>query len=93
MAAVTNVLSTSSADLEAELARARAQITRLQDEVKQSSGLRQRKGEATDPQAPKEPKDFVGTALGVQQPPAGGVPVQIVAGLCLLSFLLAYFFF
>jgi hypothetical protein len=29
----------------------------------------------------------------MQQAPAGGVPVQIVAGLCLLSFLLAYFFF
>jgi hypothetical protein len=27
------------------------------------------------------------------QPDAAGVPLQIVAGLCLLSFLIAYFFF
>jgi hypothetical protein len=31
--------------------------------------------------------------MGVQTPPSEGVPVQIVAALCLLSFLLAYFFF
>jgi hypothetical protein len=31
--------------------------------------------------------------MGVQQQPAEGVPVPIVAALCLLTFLLAYFFF
>ncbi|KAF2198526.1 VAMP-associated protein [Delitschia confertaspora ATCC 74209] len=90
VAGVTNVIPTSSADLQAQLDSAKATINNLRKQMEQSNVLRQRKGDSTGVDAPKEP---VSAALGLQQAPAGGVPVQIVAGLCLLSFLLAYFFF
>lgn len=51
-------------------------------------GLRQRKG----PSAGDVPKPAqIATAARPQG--TEGVPIQIVAGLCLVSFLLAYFFF
>jgi hypothetical protein len=86
-AAVANAVPTSRPELESQLAEARATIDRLQEQIKSSSGLRQRKVEPTD-----DSKQQLLTAERVQAP-AGGVPVQVVAGLCLLSFLLAYFFF
>lgn len=58
----------------------------------QENELRQRKGNGKD----GEPQS---AQLGTKQPQTpqaadlGGVPVQLVAGLCLLSFLLAYVFF
>jgi hypothetical protein len=96
-AGVAKVVPTSSADVEAQLAEAKATIGKLRKQIEQqlreqgdqSSGLRQRKGEAKS----QELKESVTTALGVQHAPAGGVPVPIVASLCLLSFLMAYFFF
>ncbi|KAL2001869.1 hypothetical protein VTN02DRAFT_1081 [Thermoascus thermophilus] len=76
----------SAEDIKAQLAEANAQIQRLRDQLA-DQGLRQRK---TD-------KDGSETApLLQQQHPQtaeAGVPVQIVAGLCLISFLLAYIFF
>ena len=87
---VANAIPTSSAELKAQLAEAKATISKLRQQAEQ--GLRQRKSDAVN-QDSKERIAMGTTGMGVQQAPAGGVPVQIVAGLCLLSFLLAYFFF
>ena len=74
-------------ELRSMLSDANFQIERLKDKVSEN-GLRQRKigVDAKEPSAP---------ALQQQrsQSSAPGVPIQIVAGLCLLSFLIAYFFF
>jgi hypothetical protein len=78
----------SSGELEAQLAEAKAQIARLTQQVSEATGLRQRKtGSAQDS------KSQASTVTEVRQAPAGGVPVQITALLCLISFLLAYFLF
>lgn len=86
-AGTANVITTSSDDVKTKLVEANAQIQRLKSQIA-DQGLRQRKvgaagGEATT------------STLQQQQPQSveAGVPVQIVAALCLLSFLLAYFFF
>ncbi|QKX56329.1 uncharacterized protein TRUGW13939_03430 [Talaromyces rugulosus] len=84
----TNIASSSSINYEGQLSDAQAEIRRLKDEL--ASGLRQRKtdkGSTAQGSAP---------LLQQQHPQAAseaGVPVQIVAALCLLSFLLAYFLF
>jgi hypothetical protein len=76
-------LPTSTEDLRAQLAEAQSQIQKMKDQ-----GLRQRKPGAE--QAPA-------AAPMMQQQHAQsanmGVPLQFVAGLCLISFLLGYFFF
>ncbi|KAE8373442.1 PapD-like protein [Aspergillus bertholletiae] len=86
-AAIASVIPTSGEDLSAQLAEAKAQIQKLKDKLA-DQGLRQRKigGETEKSAAP---------ALQQQHAQAveAGVPVQMVAGLCLLSFLIAYFFF
>ena len=78
--------TSSSDDLKAQLSEANAQILALKEKLA-DQGLRQRKigGETEKAPAP----------LVQQQPQSAeaGVPVQMVAGLCLLSFLIAYFFF
>lgn len=75
----------SSDELKAQLADANAQIQRLKDRLA-DQGLRQRKtgGEA---------KAVPATMQQQHAPTEAGVSLQIVAGLCLLSFLIAYFFF
>lgn len=79
---------TTNADVEqlkAQLADAQAQIQKLKEKLS-DQGLRQRKVGEDITSAP--------TQLQTQQaPPEAGVPVQFVASLCLISFLLAYFFF
>lgn len=87
-ASVASVIPTSGEDLKAQLAEAKATISRLQDQA-QDSVLRQRKTEASN----KDSTSRVTSGLGVQHAPASGVPVQVAAGLCLLCFLVAYFFF
>ncbi|KAK3065570.1 hypothetical protein LTS18_000047 [Coniosporium uncinatum] len=79
----------SSDDMKRQLDEAKSTIARLQQQA--SEGLRQRKPETSSGE--KGLRSSGSTSMGVQQTPAGGVPVQIVAALCLLSFLLAYFFF
>ena len=81
-AAVANVIPTSSEDFKAQLSAANAQITKLKNQLADPQ-LRQRKIQETT----------ANVQAVVQQTNEGGVPLQIVAGLCLLSFLLAYFFF
>jgi hypothetical protein len=82
---ITSIIPTSGEDLSAQLAEAKAQIQNLRDRLA-DQGLRQRKigGETEKSATP---------ALQQQQSVEPGVPVQMVAGLCLLSFLIAYFFF
>lgn len=58
----------------------------------EEQGLKQRKSDAVT----QDSRDRISTGttgMGVHSQQADGVPVQIVAALCLLSFLLAYFFF
>jgi len=71
-------------ELKAELAQARATIA----SYSQEGGLRLRK--VVNGETSNETVNEISTKL---QQGAEGVPVQIVAALCLLSFLLAYLFF
>lgn len=79
-------VASASEDLRAQLSEANSQISALKEKLA-DQGLRQRKI-GTDAEKVPAP-------LAQQQPQSveAGVPVQIVAGLCLLSFLIAYFFF
>ncbi|PYH83423.1 VAMP-associated protein [Aspergillus uvarum CBS 121591] len=79
-------VASASDDLRAQLSEANSQISALKEKLA-DQGLRQRKI-GTDAEKMPAP-------LAQQQPQSveAGVPVQIVAGLCLLSFLIAYFFF
>ena len=89
---VVNAVPTSGEDVRAQLAEARATITKLRQQAEEQV-LRQRKNDAVL-QDSRERITTGTTGMGVlQQPAPTGVPVQIVAALCLLSFLLAYFLF
>jgi hypothetical protein len=81
-ATVQRAVPTSSEELQDQLAAAKAQIQKLSSQV-QDPQVRQRKV--------AEAQEKVQTV--VQQTSESGVPLQIVAGLCLLSFLIAYLFF
>ena len=84
--AVSNAASATQETLQQQLDAARETIRSLQRQAEE--GLKQRKiaAEGSQPGG--------GQALGTQiAQGVEGVPVQIVAALCLLSFLLAYFFF
>lgn len=79
--------SNANADLVGQLSQANAQIQRLKQQVAEHE-LRQRKpvkSETSDANLQQQqiPQQFA----------ESGVPLHIVAGLCLLSFLLAYIFF
>ena len=87
---VANLVPTSGDDLRTQLAQAKATIARMTQQSEEQ-GLRQRKTDAVN-QDSRERITTGTTDMGIQQP-ADGVPVQIVAALCLLSFLLAYFLF
>ncbi|KAI9710210.1 MAG: hypothetical protein M1812_007482 [Candelaria pacifica] len=88
---VANAVPTSNEDLKTQLADAKTTISNLTQQAEEQ-GLRQRKADAVN-QDSRERITTGTTGMGIQQQPADGVPVQIVAALCLLSFLLAYFFF
>lgn len=81
-AAVSKAVPTSTEELKQQLAAAQAQIQKLTGQLGDPQ-LRQRKVQ--------EASEKVQTV--VQQSQDSGVPLQIVAGLCLLSFLIAYLFF
>jgi hypothetical protein len=81
-AAVSNAIPTSTDDVKQQLSAAQAQIAKLTSQL-QDPQVRQRKVQ--------EASEKMQTV--VQQSQEGGVPLQIVAGLCLLSFLIAYLFF
>ncbi|KAK4867463.1 hypothetical protein LT330_000973 [Penicillium expansum] len=77
----------SNEDLKSQLSEANAQIQRLKDRLA-DEGLRQRKtgGEATSKAVPA-------TLQQSHAPASSGVSIKGVACLCLVSFLIAYFFF
>jgi hypothetical protein len=79
---VANSVPTSSNELKEQLAAAKVQIQKLNNQL-QDPQFRQRKVQ--------EANEKVQTV--VQQSQESGVPLQIVAGLCLLSLLIAYLFF
>jgi hypothetical protein len=87
---VTSVIPTSTEELKAQLSEAHAQIQRLKEQLS-SQGPRLHKPDGGKPGSDEN------VLMMQQQHPSQsadlGVPLQIVAGLCLLSFLLAYFFF
>jgi len=79
----------SSADVNAQLTEAKSQISRLTQQLKEQGELRQRKVATT-----LEEKGFPGVAQAVAHPnQTAGVPLQYVALLCLISFILAWIFF
>ncbi|UPL00509.1 hypothetical protein LCI18_011443 [Fusarium solani-melongenae] len=84
-AAVKEAAEVSYEELKAKLAQAEAQIVSLRE-----TGLRQRNVKPASNEDEKRP--MLQTAQAVQQT-VEGVPVQMAAILCLISFLLAYFFF
>ncbi|KAL2262462.1 hypothetical protein VTK26DRAFT_1246 [Humicola hyalothermophila] len=96
--AAASALKSTTADtydeLKQQLAKAEATIASLKTEM--ASGLRQRKATAAtgaaEPDAPTAGAAGQELAQSSRQA-TEGVPVQIVAVLCLASFLLAYFFF
>lgn len=78
--------TTAVDELKAKLSDAQSQIERLKEKVS-DNGLRQRKI-GVDTKGPSS------SMMQQQQSPAApGVPIHLVAGLCLLSFVLAYLFF
>jgi len=79
--------SLSVNELKAKLVEANSQIERLKEKVS-DNGLRQRKIGIDS----KEPSSSM-LQQQQAQPAVAGVPIQIVASLCLLSFLIAYIFF
>ena len=88
---ISAAASSTSETLQQQLEAAKATIAQLRDQMR-DDGVRERKGSAVKQDA--QDRATTGTTgLGVPTQPADGVPVQIVAALCLLSFLLAYFFF
>ena len=88
---VANLVPTSGDELRSQLAQAKATIAKMKQQSEEQ-GLRLRKTDAVN-QDSRERITTGTTGMGIQQQPADGVPVQIVAALCLLSFLLAYFLF
>ena len=88
---VVNALP-SGDDIKAQLEEARAQIARLMSQQNPDSGLRQRKGDGVTTTG-TDGISTGNTGMGMRQAPPSGVPVPMVAALCLLSFLLAYFMF
>ena len=82
-AAVTNAIPTSNEELQQQLAAARNQITKLTNDLKDPA-FRQRKINEGQEKA---------QAAVQQVQSGGGVPLQITAVLCLISFLIAWLFF
>lgn len=88
---IKDTLSIANQTLQEQLRSAKATIVELTSQAEQQT-LRLRKSDTINQDA-RERITTGTTGMGVQPLPTDGVPVQIVAGLCLLSFLLAYFFF
>lgn len=84
-----NAVPTTQEELKQQLAAAQAQIEQLRKQAADSmSGLRQRNvGQSTTEKLSNNP-----TVQKLQEAP-GGVPVQVVAILCLISFIVAYLLF
>ncbi|EMC97635.1 hypothetical protein BAUCODRAFT_575649 [Baudoinia panamericana UAMH 10762] len=90
-AAITSAIPTSQADLQKQLDAANAQIKSLQQQA--TEGLRQRNIISGDEKKAADGSSSTTTTSLQNRPAPGGVPVQYVALLCLVCFLLAYFLF
>lgn len=91
VAAVKSTATDTYDELKDQLAKAEATIASLKNEA--ASGLRQRKAAVAKT---LDEKNVAGQAQDLAQAVrqgTEGVPVQVAAVLCLVSFLLAYFFF
>ena len=77
--------------LQQQLDSAKQTIASLRGQLDEQ-GLRQRKTDASA-QDSQDRAAAGASSMAMQTPATEGVPVQILAALCLLSFLLAYFFF
>jgi len=93
---MTSYLTTPSTsppnnDLAAQLTEARQQLVKLRKQLadQEVSGLRQRNVSSLDEKAVGSGQ--LATQIGMQAAP-DGVPVKVVAALCLVSFLLALLF-
>lgn len=86
---VASAIPVSTEDLKTQLAEAQAQITNLKGQLAEQTGLRQRKT-ATEKSSTDAPS---GMQQVQQQADVTGVPIQWVAILCLISFLIAYLLF
>lgn len=89
MAAVKTTAVETYEEIKAKLAQAEATIAQLKNDA--ASGLRQRKAAVTseaDNSKPSQPELAQVTRQGTE-----GVSVKVVAILCFVSFMLAYFFF
>jgi len=90
---VDNVVETiasimpSAEDVHAGVEQAKATIANLTGQADQ--GLRQRRNEAVSHDATRGGQ----TTMGMQHAPPSGVPVPMVAALCLMCFLIAYLLF
>lgn len=84
-AAVASAIPTSQDDVRRQLEDAKATIARLQEQA--TSGLRQRNVGGSGEKSASQ------NGLAAKAGSTGGVSVQVVALLCLLCFLIAYFFF
>lgn len=84
---VTAAVPTSAEELKAQLATAQDKISSLTAQA--NEGLRQRKNAATT----RDGGDASASSAMAMNTAPGGVPVPLVAALCLLSFLLAYLLF
>lgn len=84
--AVASSIPTNQEDLRAKLDDANATIARLRSEA--AEGLRQRKPQESAEKAVDQVKQSMQNA-----PAPGGVPLPVVAGLCLLCFIIAWMFF
>ncbi|KAF2399197.1 VAMP-associated protein [Trichodelitschia bisporula] len=82
-------IPTSVEELQAQLAEAHSVIAKLKEQT-DDSGLRRRKGDSS---AKAEERMTSGPTSLVAHQTQEGVPIKVVAGLCFLCFLLAYFFF
>lgn len=87
-ATVTNALP-SAEEVQAQLSQAQATAT----SVVQEGSLRMRKAVGADDSSTTMASGTTTRDITHGQQTSAGVPVQIVAALCLLSFLLAYFLF
>lgn len=92
VAAAKSAAAETYEELREKLARAEATIASLKNDAAAAGGLRQRKPAASEPEQQQSHQEALAHAQ-VERQATEGVPVQIVAILCLASFLLAYFLF
>ena len=88
-AKLSSTAGISQADLQKQLDDAKATITRLQQQVAEQTGLRQRKADSSSGTSAEKTHP---ASMATQQAP-GGVPIHYVALLCFVCFIIAYMFF